>query len=135
MTDQYEKLRRALFHYRSEPDSVIAQEMVTRRATPDMVSDLLAERDALAQDAARWRHVRRYMRLDDVGDEKFCLGLVINSDALEHAVTMQSARLYAERAVAAWEDVRGPEDSPKDLPPVTLEDAIDAAVADREAEG
>lgn len=104
------------------------------RSLRDERRGLKADHDALAQDAARWRLVRRYMRLDDVGDQEFCLGLVIDSDALEHAVTMQSARLYAERAVAAWEDVRGPEDSPKDLPRVTLEDAIDAAMAEREGE-
>lgn len=57
MTDQYAELSRALTHYRAEPDSVIAQAVVKRRATPDMVSDLLAERDELQAEIGRLRDV------------------------------------------------------------------------------
>lgn len=88
-----------------------------------------------ARDAARWRYVRQFMELDDVGDEAYCLGLITYSEALEEAVTIHASRLEYKRRRAEWADVNGPEDEPKNLPPVTVEDAIDAAIEAMVREG
>lgn len=83
---------------------------------------------AQARDADRWRYVSRFMRLDDVGDDQFCLGLVVDSEGLEDRVSAQAARLHHEKSVREWEDVNGPEDEPKTLPQVDLGSAVDAAI-------
>src|SRR5690554_2934917 len=114
MTEYAEMLRHLSLLARGKHDDVsIAADAA------GAITALLAERDALAQDAARWLYVRRYMKLDDIGDEAFCLGLVIDSDALEHAVSDEASRLHEERRAAEWEGVQGPNNGPKDLPPVT----------------
>jgi hypothetical protein len=94
----------------------------------DTIAEAAAALEAAREDAARWRFVAQFMRLDDVGDDQYCLGLIVNYEALEDMVTAQSARLDDERRRLEWADVQGPEDSPKTLPPITLDAAIDAAI-------
>ncbi len=89
---------------------------------------LQAECEKLRRDAARWRFVAQFMQLDDVGDDQYCLGLTVDHETLEEMVTAQASRLDVERRSLEWADVQGPEDSPKTLPPITLEEAIDAAI-------
>ena len=98
---------------------------------PDTIRELLDEIEALRRDAARWRYVAQFMRLDDVGDDQYCLGLIVDYESLEEMVTVQAARLDDERIRMEWADVQGAEDSPKTLPPITLEEAIDAALRER----
>lgn len=81
------------------------------------------------QDAERYRWAQQFMRLDDVGDDQYSLGLVIDSERLEGCVSDEAARLDYERNQQRWANVKSPDDEPADIPVVTLNDAIDAARA------
>ena len=114
-------------HCRTTQD-VKADAHLIAACDPDTIRALLDEIEALRRDAARWRYVAQFMRLDDVGDDQYCLGLIVDYESLEEMVTVQAARLDDERIRMEWADVQGAEDSPKTLPPITLEEAIDAAL-------
>ncbi len=71
-----------------------------------------------ALDAKRWRYVSRFMRLGDVGDYLFSLGLVVDSEAMEELVSVHAARLHNDRNSL----------EPGKYPAVTLNEAIDASM-------
>src|SRR5690606_31068723 len=118
---------------------VVNQQMTTDTALADTQRQIIeaAEQRGYAramaecaqdrQDAERYRWAQQFMRLDDVGDDQYSLGLVIDSERLEGCVSDEAARLDYERNQQRWANVKSPDDEPADIPAVTLNDAIDAA--------
>ena len=82
------------------------------------------QREKDEKDAARWRYVSQFMCLDDVGDDTYVLGLVVDSEGMTAAVQPHASRLHAERRKFKW----GVPNPQRKLQPVGLDEAIDAAI-------
>ena len=110
---------------------------VSRLVAALQVTSLVEAHGNDALDAARWRYIRQFLKLDDVGDRKFCLGLVVSRESLEEAVSPSATRLYTEwwrdQYVNCSEENLEPDES---IPAPSVDDAIDAALAaHREQQG
>lgn len=131
--EQQEPVAEIVFdHSLTGPSSVYAELYSTKAVTMLAPGTKLyaGPQPALTEAAARWEFVRQFLELDDVGDDSFCLGLIVNAESMAEAVTPHSSRLYQEWQRARYENCSTENDEPDDsIPEPTVDDAIDAAIA------